>query len=97
MRKFNFQPQAFNFHATFQIYHSIFETFIAATIFFIILWAAWQTINQPDLGIVWTDQGIVIFAPQNSAFQKGDIIQEIDNVPLHESMFPYFIGKKGMF
>ena len=70
-------------------------TVIATISLFIICWATWQVINQPDLGILWSDQGGVVYAPQGSAFQVGDTIQKIDGVALSESMFPYFLWQYG--
>ena len=68
-----------------------FFTLISAFTFLVIAWSTWQVVQQPDLGVLWTDQGIVYYAPPDSLLQSGDIILTIDGVPLQESRFPYYL------
>ena len=70
-------------------------TLIATISLLLILWSIWQVINQPDLGILWTDQGVIYFAQSDSMFQTGDQIQTIDDVKIEESWFPYFLWQRG--
>lgn len=70
-------------------------TFIAAATLLIISWSIWQVTVQPDLGVLWTDRGVVYFASPASLLQVGDHIQTIDGLSLSESPFPYFLWQRG--
>ncbi len=60
-----------------------------------ILWSTWQIIIQPDLGVLWTSQGLVYYAKQNPLILEGDLILTIDGTPLAESKFPYYLWQTG--
>ncbi len=70
-------------------------TFIATISLLVISWSIWQLFVQPDLGILWTNQGVVYFAQPDSLFQIEDRIQTIDGVLVEESGFPYFLWQRG--
>jgi signal transduction histidine kinase len=70
-------------------------SFLAALVLFVILWAASQIVEQPHLGVLWRHQGEVYYAKRESPLQVGDQVVTIDNLPLSESVFPYYHWRKG--
>lgn len=68
---------------------------VAVSSLITIIWSGWQIIVQPDLGVLWTNQGTVYYAKQNSTIFEGDLILTIDGVPLVESRFPYYSWQRG--
>jgi signal transduction histidine kinase len=68
---------------------------LAALVLFVIIWATAQIVEQPDLGILWTNQGEVYYATAASPIQVGDAVIAIDGLPLAESGFPYYHWAKG--
>jgi len=70
-------------------------TVIAAVTLLVISWSTWEVIMQPDLGVLWSDQGDIYFAAPDSLLQVGDRIQRIDGVPFLDSEFPYFLWQRG--
>jgi signal transduction histidine kinase len=73
----------------------IYVSLIATAVLLTLLWVTWQIVEQPDLGLLWTNHGEVYYAKQNSTLQVGDRIATIDTVPLQASSFPYYRWKKG--
>lgn len=61
----------------------------------IIVWATWQTATQPDLGVLWTDGGVVYYARSESDIQINDRIVSIDGIPFQKSNFPYYDWQRG--
>lgn len=79
----------------FKLNVQLWFAFIAATALFVIFWATWQVIVQPDLGALWSDQGDVYFTAPNSLLKVGDHIRTIDGLSLLETSFPYFSWQQG--
>jgi signal transduction histidine kinase len=73
----------------------IFIVLLSTAVLVSIIWAAWQIIQQPDLGALWSENGYVYYAKEDLSLQVGDNIVSIDNVPFQESSFPYYLWQKG--
>lgn len=56
----------------------------------VIIWATWEIIHQPDLGVLWDEKGEVYYAKPESLVQVGDKVVTIDGIPTTASTFPYF-------
>lgn len=68
---------------------------LAAAVFLLILWAVVQIVRQPDIGALWTDQGVVYYAREGGQLQVSDQIQTIDDLAVAESFFPYYYWRHG--
>lgn len=68
---------------------------LAVSSLFMIVWATWQTVTQPDLGALWTDRGIVYYAKPDAEIRVNDQIVSIDGVPFALSNFPYYDWQSG--
>lgn len=69
-------------------------TLIATLTLLIILWATWQVIIQPDIGVLWKEQGEIYVVSHDSLLKVDDKILSIDGAALTESAFPYFTGNQ---
>jgi len=77
---------------------ALFNTFaisIACLVLVVIGWAISQASRQPDVGALWTQTGTVYYAHETSQFLRDDFIVEVDDVPLQQSLFPYYLWEKG--
>ncbi|MBK8989865.1 MAG: hypothetical protein IPM39_28020 [Chloroflexi bacterium] len=68
---------------------------VAAFSLLMVSWATWQTVAQPDLGVLWTDRGIVYHAKPDAEIQVNDRLVSIDGVPFSQSNFPYYDWQRG--
>lgn len=68
---------------------------IACLVLVVIGWAITQASQQPDVGALWTQTGTVYYAHDTSQFLRHDLIVEVDNIPLQQSLFPYYLWEKG--
>lgn len=74
---------------------SLLILLVVALVLTAIGWAAWQTTHQPDVGALWTQRGSVYYAHPDSRLDGGDIILRVDDTPLRESFFPYYLWQPG--
>lgn len=68
---------------------------LATVALLVMVWSAWRIVVQPDLGALWTGSGDVYFAKSGADLQVGDRLTAIDDLPLAETVFPYYYWEKG--
>lgn len=79
----------------FPILFQAFLFLLSLTVLGVIIWVSWQIVHQPDLGVLWDENGVVYYAKPLSPIVQGDQIIAIDQIPVNESEFPYFNWQRG--